>query len=68
MTTPPAGAPLRLVIWYTVTENEGQEIISVQHVSLDTSHPSGRNLNSGAGDCHVAVMDTAGGWPMPRRS
>jgi len=25
-----------VTIWYTVTEHEGQEIISVQHVSLDT--------------------------------
>jgi hypothetical protein len=25
-----------MTIWYTVTEHEGQEIISVQHVSLDT--------------------------------
>ena len=25
-----------MAIWYTVTEHEGQEIISVQHVSLDT--------------------------------
>jgi hypothetical protein len=25
-----------VTIWYTVTEYEGQEIISVQHVSLDT--------------------------------
>jgi hypothetical protein len=23
-------------IWYTVTLNEGQEVISIQHVSLDT--------------------------------
>ncbi|MBV9094325.1 MAG: hypothetical protein JO132_10680 [Streptosporangiaceae bacterium] len=23
-------------IWYTVTEHEGQEVISVQHVNLDT--------------------------------
>ena len=25
-----------VTIWYTVTEHEGQEVISVQHVSLDT--------------------------------
>jgi hypothetical protein len=25
-----------VTIWYTVTEHEGQQIISVQHVSLDT--------------------------------
>ncbi|MDQ2710582.1 MAG: hypothetical protein M3Z25_24475 [Actinomycetota bacterium] len=25
-----------VTIWYTVTEYEGHEIISVQHVSLDT--------------------------------
>lgn len=25
-----------VTIWYTVAEHEGQEIISVQHVSLDT--------------------------------
>ena len=25
-----------VTIWYTVTAHEGQEIISVQHVSLDT--------------------------------
>ncbi len=25
-----------VTIWYTVTEHQGQEIISVQHVSLDT--------------------------------
>jgi hypothetical protein len=30
-----------VTIWYTVTEHEGQEIISVQHVSLDTLHASG---------------------------
>jgi len=25
-----------VTIWYTVSDHEGQEIISVQHVSLDT--------------------------------
>jgi hypothetical protein len=25
-----------VTIWYTVTEHQGQEVISVQHVSLDT--------------------------------
>ena len=25
-----------VTIWYTVTAHEGQEVISVQHVSLDT--------------------------------
>jgi hypothetical protein len=25
-----------VTIWYTVSEHEGQEVISVQHVSLDT--------------------------------
>jgi hypothetical protein len=25
-----------VTIWYTVTEHDGQEVISVQHVSLDT--------------------------------
>jgi hypothetical protein len=25
-----------VTIWYTVTEHEGQEVISVRHVSLDT--------------------------------
>jgi len=25
-----------VTIWYTVTADEGQEVISVQHVSLDT--------------------------------
>ena len=25
-----------VTIWYTVTEHEGQAVISVQHVSLDT--------------------------------
>ena len=25
-----------VTIWYTVTEHEGQDVISVQHVSLDT--------------------------------
>jgi hypothetical protein len=25
-----------VTIWYTLTEHEGKEIISVQHVSLDT--------------------------------
>ena len=25
-----------VTIWYTVTDHEGQEVISVQHVSLDT--------------------------------
>jgi hypothetical protein len=25
-----------VTIWYTVTEHDGKEIISVQHVSLDT--------------------------------
>jgi hypothetical protein len=25
-----------VTIWYTVTEQEGEEVISVQHVSLDT--------------------------------
>jgi hypothetical protein len=25
-----------VTIWYTVTVHEGQEVISVQHVSLDT--------------------------------
>ena len=25
-----------VTIWYIVTEHEGQEVISVQHVSLDT--------------------------------
>jgi uncharacterized protein YqjF (DUF2071 family) len=25
-----------VTIWYTVTDHEGQQIISVQHVSLDT--------------------------------
>jgi hypothetical protein len=25
-----------VTIWYTVTEHEGQEVIRVQHVSLDT--------------------------------
>ena len=25
-----------VTIWYAVTEHEGQEVISVQHVSLDT--------------------------------
>jgi hypothetical protein len=25
-----------VTIWYTVTEHEGQEVISMQHVSLDT--------------------------------
>jgi hypothetical protein len=38
---PPGAYELRLpgddvTIWYTVTEHEGQEVISVQHVSLDT--------------------------------
>ena len=25
-----------VTIWYTVSEHQGQEVISVQHVSLDT--------------------------------
>jgi hypothetical protein len=25
-----------MTIWYTGTDHEGQEVISVQHVSLDT--------------------------------
>ena len=25
-----------VTIWYTVTEHEGQDVISVQHVSADT--------------------------------
>jgi hypothetical protein len=25
-----------VTIWYTVTEHQGQEVISVQHVSVDT--------------------------------
>jgi hypothetical protein len=25
-----------VTIWYTVSEHEGQEVVSVQHVSLDT--------------------------------
>jgi hypothetical protein len=31
-----------VTIWYTVTEHQGQEVISVQHVSLDTWHPRPR--------------------------
>jgi hypothetical protein len=39
---PTDGEPLfnlpgdNVTIWYTVTGHEGQEVISVQHVSLDT--------------------------------
>jgi hypothetical protein len=28
--------PDDVIIWYTTTAHEGQEVISVQHVSLDT--------------------------------
>jgi hypothetical protein len=44
-----------VTIWYTVSEHEGQEVISVQHVSLDAMKERSLPLPGGCWKLHASV-------------